>query len=48
MSIDGGSMSFIYNKSLLRALEEQSELSASLLERIQALEQAQVDNVGGN
>lgn len=48
VAIDGGSMSFIYNKSLLRALKEQSELSASLLERIQALEQAQVDNVGGN
>lgn len=48
IAIDGGSMSFIYNKSLLRALEEQSELSASLLERIQALEAAQVNSVGGN
>lgn len=46
--IDKGSLSFKYNKSLLRALEEQSELSASLLERIQALEQAQVNGVGGN
>ena len=46
--IDNGSLSFIYNKSLLRAFEEQSELSASLLERIQALEAAQVNQVGGN
>lgn len=46
--IDVGSLSFRYNKSLLRALEEQSELSASLLERIQALEAAQVNSVGGN
>ena len=46
--IDKGSLSFKYNKSLLRAFEEQSELSASLLERIQALEQAQVNQVGGN
>ena len=46
--IDKGSLSFKYNKSLLRAFEEQSELSASLLERIQALEQAQVNSVGGN
>ena len=46
--IDKGSLSFKYNKSLLRALKEQSELSASLLERIQALEQAQVNSVGGN
>lgn len=46
--IDKGSLSFKYNKSLLRAFEEQSELSASLLERIQALEQAQVNPVGGN
>ena len=48
IAIDGGSMSFIYNKSLLRAFEEQSELSASLLDRIQALEAAQVNSVGGN
>lgn len=46
--IDNGTLSFKYNKSLLRALEEQSELSASLLERVQALEQAQVSQVGGN
>ena len=48
VAIDSGSMSFIYNKSLLRAFEEQSELSASLLDRIQALEAAQVNSVGGN
>lgn len=48
VSIDNGTLSFKYNKSLLRAFEEQSELSASLLERIQALEQAQVNQVGGN
>lgn len=46
--IDNGTLSFKYNKSLLRAFEEQSELSARLLERIQALEQAQVNQVGGN
>ena len=46
--IDKGSLSFKYNKSLLRAFKEQSELSASLLDRIQALEQAQVNQVGGN
>lgn len=46
--IDNGSLSFIYNKSLLRAFKEQSELSANLLERVQALEQAQVNQVGGN
>lgn len=46
--IDKGSLSFKYNKSLLRAFEEQSELSASLLDRIQALEAAQVNSVGGN
>ena len=46
--IDNGSLSFIYNKSLLRAFKEQSELSASLLERVQALEAAQVNSVGGN
>ena len=46
--IDNGTLSFKYNKSLLRAFEEQSELSASLLDRIQALEQAQVNQVGGN
>lgn len=46
--IDNGSLSFKYNKSLLRAFEEQSELSANLLERVQALEQAQVNQVGGN
>lgn len=46
--INNGTLSFKYNKSLLRAFEEQSELSASLLERIQALEQAQVNSVGGN
>ena len=46
--IDNGSLSFIYNKSLLRAFKEQSELSASLLDMIQALEQAQVNQVGGN
>ena len=45
--IDKGSLSFKYNKSLLRAFEEQSELSASLLDRIQALEAAQVNSVGG-
>ena len=46
--IDNGTLSFKYNKSLLRAFEEQSELLASLLERVQALEQAQVNSVGGN
>ena len=46
--IDNGSLSFKYNKSLLRAFKEQSELSASLLDRIQALEAAQVNSVGGN
>lgn len=46
--IDNGSLSFKYNKSLLRAFKEQSELSASLLERVQALEAAQVNSVGGN
>lgn len=46
--IDNGSLSFKYNKSLLRAFEEQSELSASLLERVQALEAAQLSQVGGN
>ena len=46
--IDKGSLSFKYNKSLLRAFKEQSELSASLLDRIQALEAAQVNSVGGN
>ena len=35
--IDKGSLSFKYNKSLLRAFEEQSELSARLLERIKAI-----------
>ena len=46
--IGKGTLSFKYNKSLLKALEEQSELSASLLDRIQALEAAQVNSVGGN
>lgn len=46
--IDNGSLSFKYNKSLLRVFKEQSELSASLLERVQALEAAQVNSVGGN
>lgn len=46
--IDKGNLSFKYNKSLLRAFEEQSELSASLLERVQALEAAQLSQVGGN
>ena len=46
--IDKGTLSFKYNKSLLKAFEEQSELSASLLERIQALEAAQVNSAGGN
>ena len=46
--IGNGTLSFKYNKSLLRAFEEQSELSASLLDRIQALEAAQVNSVGGN
>ena len=46
--IDKGSLSFKYNKSLSKELEEKDEMIDNLLTRIQALEQAQVNSVGGN
>ena len=59
VAIDGGSMSFIYNKSLPKAIEEmQGEIQSkdtliqNLTTRVEALEKAQIDNVtedlGGN
>ena len=46
--IDNGTLSFKYNKSLLRTLQEKDEQIDNLLTRVQALEQAQVSQVGGN
>ena len=46
--IDKGSLSFKYNKSLSKELEEKDEIIDNLLTRVQALEQAQVNQVGGN
>ena len=55
VAIDGGSMSFIYNKSLSKTIEEMQDeiqskdtLIQNLTTRVEALEKAQVDNVGGN
>lgn len=59
VAIDSGSMSFIYNKSLPKAIEEMQDeiqskdtLIQNLTTRVEALEQAQIDNVtedsGGN
>lgn len=55
IAIDGGSMSFIYNKSLSKTIEEMQDeiqskdtLIQNLTTRVEALEKAQVDNVGGN
>ena len=55
VSIDGGSMSFLYNKSLSKTIEEMQDeiqskdtLIQNLTTRVEALEKAQVDNVGGN
>ena len=46
--IDKGSLSFKYNKSLSKELEEKDEMIDNLLTRVQVLEQAQVNSVGGN
>ena len=46
--IDKGSLSFKYNKSLSKELEEKDEMIDNLLTRVQALEAAQVNSVGGN
>lgn len=46
--IDKGRLSFKYNKSLSKELEEKDEIIDNLLTRVQALEQAQVNQVGGN
>lgn len=59
IAIDGGSMSFIYNKSLPKTIEEMQDeikskdnLIQNLTKRVEALEKAQIDNVtedlGGN
>lgn len=59
VAIDGGSMSFIYNKSLPKTIEEMQDeikskdnLIQNLTKRVEALEKAQIDNVtedlGGN
>ena len=55
VAIDGGSVSFIYNKSLSKTIEEMQDeiqskdtLIQNLTTRVEALEKAQVDNVGGN
>ena len=55
VAIDSGSMSFIYNKSLSKTIEEMQDeikskdnLIQNLTTRVEALEKAQVDNVGGN
>ena len=46
--IDNGTLSFKYNKSLSKELEEKDEMIDNLLTRVQALEAAQVNSVGGN
>ena len=43
--IDNGALSFKYNKSLSKELEEKDEMIDNLLTRIQALEQAQINSV---
>ena len=59
VAIDGGSMSFIYNKSLSKTIDEMQDeiqskdtLIQNLTTRVEALEKAQIDNVtedlGGN
>ena len=59
VAIDSGSMSFIYNKSLSKTIEEMQDeiqskdtLIQNLTTRVEALEKAQIDNVtedlGGN
>lgn len=59
VAIDGGSMNFIYNKSLSKTIEEMQDeiqskdtLIQNLTTRVEALEKAQIDNVtedlGGN
>lgn len=55
VAIDGGSMSFIYNKSLSKTIEEMQDeiqskdtLIQNLTTRVEALEQAQIDNVTEN
>ena len=52
VAIDGGSMSFIYNKSLSKTIEEMQDeiqskdtLIQNLTTRVEALEKAQIDNV---
>ena len=46
--IDNGALSFKYNKSLSKELEEKDEMIDNLLTRVRALEAAQVNSVGGN
>ena len=46
--IDKGRLSFKYNKSLSKELEEKDEIIDNLLTRVQALEAAQLSQVGGN